>query len=80
VVKHANAENAAIRIWRDDRRISLSVTDDGAGFDPDAVPRGHLGLIGMRQRVELVGGELQVQSQHGEGTTVQASVPVESAE
>ena len=39
-----------------------------SGFEPDAVPRGHLGLIGMRQRVDLVGGELRVESQAGGGT------------
>jgi len=40
------------------------------------VPRGHLGLIGMRQRVDLVGGELMVESLAGQGTTIAASVPV----
>jgi len=39
------------------------------------VPRGHLGLIGMRQRVDLVGGELRVDSEAGSGTTIAASVP-----
>jgi PAS domain S-box-containing protein len=77
VVKHANASNATIRIWRDGGRVELSVTDDGAGFDPDAVPRGHLGLIGMRQRVDLVGGELRVKSRAGRGTTIAASVPAD---
>ena len=75
VVKHANASNATIRIWREDGRVHLSVADDGDGFDPEAVPRGHLGLIGMRQRVDLVGGELRVESRAGRGTTIAASVP-----
>lgn len=75
VVKHANASNATIRILREGDRIHLSVTDDGAGFEPDGVPRSHLGLIGMRQRVDLVGGELRVESQPGGGTIIEASVP-----
>ncbi|HET9416009.1 MAG TPA: GAF domain-containing protein, partial [Candidatus Limnocylindria bacterium] len=79
VVKHANASSATIRIWRESGRVHLSVTDDGDGFDPDAVPRGHLGLIGMRQRVDLVGGELRVESRTGRGTTIAASVPSEDA-
>ena len=66
-----------IRIWRDGGRVHLSVVDDGEGFDPDAVPRGHLGLIGMRQRVDLVGGELRVESRAGRGTTISASVPAD---
>jgi nitrate/nitrite-specific signal transduction histidine kinase len=44
------------------------------------VPRGHLGLIGMRQRVDLVGGELRVESRVGKGTTISASVPADEPE
>ena len=76
-MKHANASNATLRIARDGDRVRLSVTDDGAGFEPDTVPRGHLGLIGMRQRVELVGGELRIESHAGQGTTIEASVPAD---
>jgi PAS domain S-box-containing protein len=76
VVKHANAQQVALRIHRAGGRVKLSVTDDGVGFAPDQVPRGqHLGLIGMRQRVDLVGGELRVESRPGEGTLIEASVP-----
>jgi len=75
VVKHANASHATIRIVREGDLVRLSVTDDGAGFEPSEVPRGHLGLIGMRQRVDLVGGELRVESKPGRGTLVEASVP-----
>jgi two-component system, NarL family, sensor kinase len=75
VVKHANASRAVVRIARDGDRVSLSVADDGAGFDPDKVPRGHLGLLGMRQRLDLVGGELRVDSRIGRGTTIEARVP-----
>jgi two-component system sensor histidine kinase UhpB len=75
VVKHANASNATLRILREGDRVRLSVTDDGVGFAPDEVPRGHLGLIGMRQRVDLVGGELRVESHPGEGALIEASVP-----
>ena len=58
VVKHANASNVTLRIVTDGDRVRLSVIDDGVGFEPDKVPRLHFGLIGMRQRVDLVGGEL----------------------
>lgn len=75
VVKHANASSATLRIATDANRVRLSVTDDGVGFAPDAVPRGHLGLIGMRQRVDLVGGELRVESRAGGGTHIEAAVP-----
>ncbi|MGH2401352.1 MAG: GAF domain-containing protein [Candidatus Limnocylindria bacterium] len=75
VVKHANASNATIRIVREGDRVRLAVTDDGVGFEPDKVPRLHFGLIGMRQRVDLVGGDLRVESQPGGGTLIEASVP-----
>ena len=80
VVKHANAENATIRILREGDRIRVSITDDGAGFEPEQVPRGHLGLIGMRQRVDLVGGDLRVESRTGGGTIIEASVPIDEVE
>ena len=80
IVKHANASNATIRIVREGDQVRLLVTDDGAGFDPEGVPRGsHLGLIGMRQRIELVGGELHVESRPGHGTTIAAAVPAGEA-
>jgi PAS domain S-box-containing protein len=80
VVKHANASHATIKVWRETDAIHLAVTDDGAGFDPTAVPRGHLGLIGMRQRVDLVGGELRVESRAGTGTRIEATVPAAEVE
>jgi len=58
--------------------VRLSVSDDGIGFAPDQVPRGHLGLIGMRQRADLVGGELRVESKAG-GTLIEADVPAGAA-
>ena len=79
VVKHANASRAAIRIRRDGNAIRLEVEDDGDGFDPDAVPRGHLGLIGMRQRADLVGAEMTVHSTKGSGTLIEVSVPMEGS-
>jgi signal transduction histidine kinase len=54
------------------------VEDDGAGFDPAAAaqPGGRLGLLGMRERVELVDGHLTVESAPGGGTTVIARIPL----
>jgi PAS domain S-box-containing protein len=78
VVKHANASNASLRIATDGERVRLSVSDNGIGFAPDQVPRGHLGLIGMRQRADLVGGELRVESKAG-GTLIEADVPAGAA-
>jgi PAS domain S-box-containing protein len=79
VVKHANASHALIQLRGDQGGIHLLVEDDGVGFDPDRVPRGHLGLSGMRQRAELTGGRLEVRSVVGKGTQIDAFVPARSA-
>ena len=54
------------------------MSDDGVGFSPDGgelVRQGHFGIAGMRQRVEMVGGTLEIESSPGSGTTVRARVP-----
>lgn len=56
-------------------RIQLCVSDDGRGFDPDAPPRG-MGLIGMRERVMSVGGEFDLHTARGKGTTICVSIPI----
>jgi signal transduction histidine kinase len=56
--------------------VRLRVTDDGRGFDPGAVPDGHLGLAGMRARAERLGGRLEVTSAPGRGTTVEILAPM----
>lgn len=70
VVKHANASSARILLARVGGEIRLSVTDDGIGFDPSRTPRGHLGLVGMRQRADRIGAEFQVTTRPGNGTVV----------
>jgi signal transduction histidine kinase len=56
----------------------LTVRDDGRGFDPARVPRGHLGLLYVRERVEACGGRLDVVSTPGSGTEIRVSVPVDA--
>ena len=62
VVKHAGASRVTVALIEDDGTVELSVTDDGAGFQTDAASEG-FGLIGMRERVALLGGELDFDSQ-----------------
>ena len=75
--KHAGATAISILLQRHDGRITTLVEDDGCGFDPSAIPAGRgLGLIGMRERAELVEGSLVVESAVHAGTRVRLMVPV----
>ncbi len=72
-VRHGGAQRAIVEVFEDDGQITVRVVDDGSGFDPDA-PRSGYGLIGMRERVSLADGELDV-STGPNGSTVKASMP-----
>lgn len=75
VVKHARASHVDLVAREAEGKIKISVCDDGEGFDPGAPGAGR-GLKGMRERIELFGGELEVSSAPGEGTEISASVPL----
>jgi PAS domain S-box-containing protein len=79
-VKHGG--NGQIRVWLSGalNEMSLSVSDSGVGFNPDVVFQGRgLGLISMKERLKLVGGEFSIDSQPNCGTTIHARVPLELA-
>ena len=74
VVKHAQAKHVAVKVTKDDGQVDVVVRDDGIGFDPQQ-PRSGFGLAGMRERVALAGGTLEVLSTPGNGTTIRVSLP-----
>jgi signal transduction histidine kinase len=76
VVKHARAASVDIAVRCDDGQIEISVTDDGIGFDSDGPVATGFGVIGMRERVELAGGELSVARGPRHGTVVSARLPL----
>ena len=76
VVKHAGAASVNVVLTRGDRSVSAVVEDDGRGFSPDEVRDDALGLVGMRERLALLGGTLTIESNPGGGTALVASVPV----
>jgi len=77
VSKHADARQVRIGARREGALVILSVRDDGRGFEPSAVGRGHYGMLTMRERAEAVGGRFEVESAPGQGTTVRVTVPAE---
>jgi two-component system sensor histidine kinase DevS len=76
IAKHAGAQKVNINMWGTSDRVLLEVQDDGRGFDFERTSKtvGH-GLANMQTRVSSVGGDLDVSSNHGEGTTILAWVP-----
>ena len=73
--KHGAATSVVVRVIEDPAHVRLSVRDDGRGFDPSAATTG-FGLAGMRERVELLEGDLSLTSAPGQGTTIAATLPV----
>jgi two-component system, NarL family, sensor histidine kinase DevS len=76
VVKHAGASSIDIAVRCEDDAVDVSVADDGIGFDSEAVASNGFGLAGMRERVELAGGELSVLPGAGAGTVIRARLPL----
>ena len=72
--KHAGASRVTVSLAAEDGSVRLRINDDGVGFDPVTAARllseGHFGLAGMRERVEMVGGRISIDSTPGKGTSV----------
>jgi signal transduction histidine kinase len=78
VVKHASATRSEVQLDFESGCLRVSTADDGVGFDPSAPrPTATLGLSGMRERAEAIGGRLLVDSAPGRGTRVTAELPVD---
>ena len=78
-VKHAHASEVRIHLEMDNGKLRLRVADDGEGFEQNEAfseVGGHFGLLGMRERAERLGGELQLHSEPGQGTEVEVTVPL----
>jgi signal transduction histidine kinase len=76
VVKHAKARRVSILLARREGSVKAVVEDDGRGFDPAELGDDGFGLVGMRERLALLGGRLEVESGPEAGTTIAAEVPV----
>lgn len=75
--QHAHAHKATIHLEITPKRLSAVVSDDGKGFSPDLKLHGHFGLLGIRERARLLGGEAQVRSTKGRGTRIEVRIPLE---
>ena len=77
VLRHAQAHTVEIQLWVEDGQLCLRVSDDGQGFDVAALRTQSFGLVGMRERVLMLGGSLALDSTPGEGTTLSVRVALE---
>jgi signal transduction histidine kinase len=75
VRRHSHATEVAVALSTSPRGVRLSIRDDGRGFTARNVPSGRLGLIGMRERAQLLGGRFHLTSAPRRGTTVTVAVP-----
>ena len=73
-VKHAHAEQAVVKVVERAREVTLTVSDDGRGFEPKTARAG-FGLSGIRERAEILGGTVDIDSTPGAGTTVSGAFP-----
>jgi signal transduction histidine kinase len=79
VARHADARHVRVTLQHDAEAIWLAVEGDGRGFDPPRLADGSalssMGIAGMRERLQLLGGRLEIDTQLGQGTRLAASVP-----
>jgi signal transduction histidine kinase len=80
VARHAQASRVEVNVKKISKRVCMTIVDDGKSFDVERVlhtrGNGRLGLLGMRERVEMVGGNLVVESTPRKGTTIQVQIPL----
>jgi signal transduction histidine kinase len=78
VVKHAQTDQAGVRLRLREKTVSLLIEDQGVGFDPARASSGtsHLGLTSMRERVKALGGALRIESEPQAGTRIEVEVPL----
>jgi len=77
VAKHAEAEHVEVAIEQGATAVTVSIRDNGRGFSPQE-PRkaGSFGLVGVRERAYLIGGDVTITSAHGQGTSIDLRLPI----
>jgi len=82
IARHAEAQTASIFIECKPEKVLAIIEDDGKGFDIDAVQQqeGHLGIYGIRERVALLSGSVEIESTIGLGTSLFVEIPLQPTE
>ncbi len=77
VMRHAEAHTVDISLTLQDQMLCMTIADDGKGFVIESGRAVSFGLVGMRERVLMLGGRLELDSEPGEGTTLRAFIPLD---
>jgi two-component system, NarL family, sensor histidine kinase YdfH len=75
IANHAKAQTVDVNLNVNVNSILLTVKDDGIGFDMSSIPSGHYGILGIKERVRLVNGTFEIQSENGKGTILKVEIP-----
>jgi signal transduction histidine kinase len=75
VARHAQASRVDIHLERSSEHVLIEVRDNGKGFDPEQLPKGTLGMLGMRERGHMLGGKVTIDSPPGQGVRVRVNIP-----
>jgi NarL family two-component system sensor histidine kinase YdfH len=78
IARYAQTSHASVVVNDHAGMLEVEIKDDGVGFDPSAVPAGHYGLIGMRERTRLVNGTMDVESTPGKGALLRLNIPLKA--
>ncbi len=76
IIKHSNSSEAIIKVTKNIESVSILISDNGKGFDPDNVEQGSLGLSGISERVKILGGTMSIESKRGEGTLIKILIQI----
>lgn len=76
IAHHAEAQNVEVNVGMKGKSLSVTIQDDGVGFDANSIPSGHYGILGIKERVRLVNGSFDIQSDNGRGTMIKIEVPL----
>jgi signal transduction histidine kinase len=77
-IKHSRASHVRAKLTGNDHGLRLTISDDGVGFDVREAPGNGLGLRSMRERLEMLGGDMEIRSRPGRGTRIEIHLPVRS--
>ena len=76
MARHSGGNKVTVRLQQPDNHLILTITDNGRGFDDKKAVRKTLGLLGMKERTLMMGGEYNIKGRPGEGTTVTVIIPL----